>query len=115
VARTARPPRREARTAKPRAGKLAGDPVLRRYLDDKLALCWPPAQVSRRLTADFPEDPAMRVSVETIYTSLFVQAKGVLRPKLAGKLRTGRFLLLRVLLSGLLETRCMAGVWPDSV
>jgi IS30 family transposase len=79
-----------ARTARPRAGKLAADPVLRRYVEDKLALCWSPAQISRRLTAEFPDDLAMRVSPETIYTSLFVQAKGVLRPELTGNLRTRR-------------------------
>jgi IS30 family transposase len=79
-----------ARTARPRAGKLAADPVLRRYVEDKLALCWSPAQVNRRLKVEFPHDPGMRVSHETIYTSLFVQAKGVLRPELTGQLRTRR-------------------------
>jgi transposase, IS30 family len=79
-----------ARTARARAGKLAADPVLRRYVEDKLALCWSPAQISRRLVMDFPHDEAMRVSHETIYTSLFVQAKGVLRPELTGQLRTRR-------------------------
>jgi len=79
-----------ARTARPRAGKLAADPMLRRYVEDKLALCWSPAQISRRLVMEFPHDEAMRVSHETIYTSLFVQAKGVLRPELTAQLRTRR-------------------------
>src|SRR4051794_40150372 len=61
------------RTARPRAGKLADDPALRRYVEEKLALSWSPRQISRRLHADFPDDTAMRVSHETIYTSLFVQ------------------------------------------
>jgi IS30 family transposase len=64
--------------------------VLRRYVEDKLALCWSPAQINRRLVVEFPEDLRMRVSHETIYTSLFVQAKGVLRPELTGRLRTRR-------------------------
>ena len=56
------------RTARPQAG----DPALRRYVEDKLAVRWSPQQINRRLPIDFPDDPAMRVSHETIYTSLFV-------------------------------------------
>lgn len=79
-----------ARTSRARPGKLADDPVLRRYVEDKLALRWSPRQISRRLVTDFPGDPAMRVSHETIYTSLFVQSKAVLRTELTGQLRTRR-------------------------
>jgi transposase, IS30 family len=79
-----------ARTARPRAGKLAGDPMLRRYVEDKLTSCWSPRQISRRLIVDFPDDPVMRVSHETIYTSLFVQTKAILRGELTRHLRTGR-------------------------
>ena len=71
-----------ARTARPRAGKLADDPVLRSYVEDKLTCHWSPRQISERLRSEFPDDPMMRVSHETIYTSLFVQAKGVLRAEL---------------------------------
>jgi IS30 family transposase len=49
-----------------------------------------PRQISRHLERTYPYDPTMRVSHETIYTSLFVQAKGVLRPELTGQLRTRR-------------------------
>jgi IS30 family transposase len=69
-----------ARTARPRAGKLADHPALRAVVEDKLTLCWSPRQISRHLERTYPHDPTMRVSHETIYTSLFVQAKGVLRP-----------------------------------
>lgn len=78
------------RTSRSRPGKLADDPVLRRYVEDKLALSWSPRQISRRLEEDFPHDPAMRVSHETIYTSLFVQSKAVLRTELTDQLRTRR-------------------------
>ena len=78
------------RTSRARPGKLADDPVLRAYVEDKLALSWSPRQISRRLEADFPDDPSMRVSHETIYTSLFVQSKAVLRTELTGRLRTRR-------------------------
>jgi IS30 family transposase len=66
------------RTARPRAGKLADDPALRRYVEDKLGACWSPQQISRRLRIEFVDDEAMRVSHETIYTSLFVQTKAIL-------------------------------------
>ncbi len=79
-----------ARTARPRAGKLADLPVLRALVEDKLALCWSPWQISRHLKHAYPGDPRMRVSHETIYTSLFVQTKAVLRPELTAHLRTRR-------------------------
>jgi IS30 family transposase len=79
-----------ARTARPRAGKLAEQPVLRGYVEDKLTACWSPQQISRRLAAEFPDDASMRVSHETIYTSLFVQTKAVLRTELTANLRTRR-------------------------
>lgn len=78
------------RQARPRPGKLATSPVLRTYVEDKLRLCWSPQQISRRLELDFPSDIAMRVSHETIYTSVFVQAKAVLPGELTGQLRTRR-------------------------
>jgi IS30 family transposase len=68
------------RTARPRPGKLADDPTLRRYVEDKLRLRCSPQQISRRLIMDYPHDRSMRVSHETIYTSLFVQTKAALRP-----------------------------------
>jgi IS30 family transposase len=49
-----------------------------------------PEQVSNRLEKDFPDDPEMRVSHETIYQTLFVQARGELRTELKLALRSGR-------------------------
>lgn len=49
-----------------------------------------PEQIANRLRLDFPDDPEMRVSYETIYTSIYVQGRGALRKDLAGHLRTGR-------------------------
>jgi transposase, IS30 family len=79
-----------ARTARPRPGKLAEHPVLRGHVEDMLTLYWSPRQISRRLVVEFPDDPSMRVSHETIYTSLFVQSKAVLRTELTAHLRTRR-------------------------
>ena len=49
--------------------------VPRAVVEDGLRHRWSPQQISRRLVHDYPEDPTMRVPHETIYTSLFVQAK----------------------------------------
>jgi IS30 family transposase len=57
-------------------------------LTDKLS----PEQISHRLRLDFPDQPEMQVSHETIYQSLYVQGRGALRRELATCLRTGRAL-----------------------
>jgi IS30 family transposase len=49
-----------------------------------------PQQISARLRREFPDDPEMRISHETIYLSLYVQSRGELRRRLTAQLRTGR-------------------------
>lgn len=78
------------RARRPKASKLATNGPLRREVERKLEANWSPQQISRRLVADYPADLDMRVSHETIYRSLFVQARGALRKELAQCLRTGR-------------------------
>jgi IS30 family transposase len=56
----------------------------------RLEQLWSPQEIAQRLRLDFPDDPEMRVSHETIYQSLFVQGRGELRRELARCLRTGR-------------------------
>ena len=51
---------------------------------------WSPEEIARRLRIEFPDDPTMWVSHETIYQSLFVQGRGELRRELSRCLRTGR-------------------------
>ena len=75
---------RRPKPCKLRAGRLC-DEVASRLLE-----LWSPDEISRRLPLDFPEDPEMRVSHETIYQSLFVQGRGELRRELARCLRSGR-------------------------
>lgn len=73
-------PREQARRPKPcklNAGRLH-DEVARRLQE-----LWSPDEISKRLLLDFPDDPEMRVSHETIYQSLFVQGRGELRRELA--------------------------------
>jgi IS30 family transposase len=56
----------------------------------KLILDWSPEQISGWLKTQYPNDESLRVSHETIYRSLFIQARGVLKKELMGHLRTKR-------------------------
>lgn len=78
------------RRARPREPKLLADSELRTYVQGKLMRKWSPQQVSNRLAKDFPDDPRMRVSTETIYQAIYVHARGELRRELGRQLRRGR-------------------------
>jgi IS30 family transposase len=83
----------EERARRPKVAKLAADPVLRARVQHWLGgQQWSPRQISARLAIEFPDQPEMRVSHETIYQSLYVQGRGALRRELASCLRTGRAL-----------------------
>jgi transposase, IS30 family len=77
-------------TARPKPRKLDRLPGLRAAVEDGLAQCWSPQQISARLKVEHPDDPESQISHETIYQSLFVQGRGQLRRELAAHLRTGR-------------------------
>lgn len=72
---------------RPKPCKLALNKRLKQSVAEKLQLYWSPRQISGWLQRRFPDDPAMHVSHETIYRSLFVQARGVLKKELIGHLR----------------------------
>lgn len=78
------------RTRRPQACRLSSRPALRRAVAAKLARQWSPQQISGWLRATFPSDPDMQVSPETIYRSLFVQSRGVLKRHLLQHLRRQR-------------------------
>jgi IS30 family transposase len=78
------------RSRRPKRCKLATNIRLRTAVEAKLELDWSPEQVARWLVRSFPDEPEMRVSHETIYLSLFVQARGALRKQLAAHLRSER-------------------------
>ena len=78
------------RACRPKATKLATNRRLREMVETKLALDWSPAQIAQWLARAFRDEPEMRVSHETIYLSLFVEARGALRKDLTAHLRTGR-------------------------
>lgn len=82
--------RADAAKARPKTAKLAGNPRLREEVEARLKLNHSPEQISARLVIDFPDDPEMRVSPETIYQSLYVQGRGALKRELTKHLRTGR-------------------------
>ncbi len=78
------------RALRPKPAKLATIPALGVRVEELLVQRWSPQQISARLKLEFPDDPGMQVSHETIYQSLFVQARGALRKDLARCLRSGR-------------------------
>jgi len=77
---------------RPQACKLARDPALCRLVAAKLAEDWSPEQIAGWLKAEFPADQTMRVSHETIYLTLFIQARGALKRELAAHLRRKRYI-----------------------
>ena len=78
------------RARRPKTPKLASGTRLCRAVEAKLQKRWSPQQISRWLPWEYPKDPEMRVSHETIYMSLFVQGRGALRRELSTCLRQGR-------------------------
>jgi IS30 family transposase len=78
------------RAARPKQTKLSRWPGLRAMVEDKLELRWSPEQIAGWLRRRFPTGTVMHVSHETIYRSLFVQARGDLRHELTQHLRTRR-------------------------
>ncbi|GLF95252.1 IS30 family transposase [Streptomyces yaizuensis] len=80
---------RRARRSK--AAKLADLPVLRALVEEKLALSWSPEQISGWLRRCFPDVPAMRISHEAIYLSLYdPRRRQTINRKLTQRLRTAR-------------------------
>jgi transposase, IS30 family len=75
---------------RPKPTKLAGHPGLLGEVERRLIEHCSPEQIAARLKVEFPDDPSMRISHETIYQSLYVQARGELRRELAACLRSGR-------------------------
>jgi transposase, IS30 family len=78
------------RALRPKPCRLARNAELRWRVAQKLSLQWSPKQVSGWLKQQLPADPGMQVSHETIYRSLFIQTRGVLKKELMAHLRTAR-------------------------
>lgn len=78
------------RARRPKPCKLRTHKRLRNVVARKLCELLSPQQIAHWLRREFGDNPSMRVSHETIYKSLFVQARGALKQELTAHLRTGR-------------------------
>ena len=78
------------RARRPKPCKLACQPALCRKVSQKLQRKWSPQQIAGWLKREHPDDEGARVSHETIYRSLFIQARGVLKKELLAHLRATR-------------------------
>jgi len=78
------------RAHRPKPCKLAGNPMLRQIVARKLRCNWSPEQIAGWLKREYPGNESNQVSHETIYRSLFIQARGVLKKELQQYLRTQR-------------------------
>ena len=79
-----------ARARRPKQCRLAGNAALRYLVAGKLSAYWSPGQIAGWLKQEYPNEPGMRVSHETIYRTLFVQARGALKRELIAHLRKVR-------------------------
>jgi IS30 family transposase len=77
---------------RPKVCLLAIDQKLRTIVASKLSLDWSPEQISGWLKIRYPNNESMRVSHETIYRSLFIQARGALKKELIQHLRSKRLM-----------------------
>jgi IS30 family transposase len=84
----------ENQARRPKVAKLAADPVLRAWVQQKLEEKWSPQEIASVLRMDRhpeePDKPAGSVCAETIYQAIYIQARGGLKRELAAHLRTRR-------------------------
>jgi len=78
------------RARRPQSCKLADNRALARIVAEKLKLQWSPRQIAGWLKRTYPDDETYQVSHETIYRTLFIQARGALKKELLGHLRRTR-------------------------
>jgi len=78
------------RARRPKICKLAGNRMLAHIVANKLQVQWSPEQIAGWLQRTYPGDGTYQVSHETIYRSLFIQARGALKKELLEHLRRTR-------------------------
>lgn len=78
------------RARRPKPCKLVQHPMLARIVAARLKMSWSPRQIDGWLKRQYPEDENRQVSHETIYRSLFIQARGALKKELQQHLRSQR-------------------------
>ena len=79
-----------SRRQRPKTRKLLTQPALTAFVQEGLDNRWSPEQISHKLVEEFPDSQEMRVSPETIYQALYLQARGGLKKEIQSALRTGR-------------------------
>jgi len=79
-----------ARACRPKGCRLAASPRLCAVVTAKLREQWSPEQIAAWLRRTYPDDPMMQVSHETIYRTLYIQARGTLKHELTAHLRRRR-------------------------
>ncbi len=80
------------RAARPKPCRLATHPQLCQVVGAKLRADWSPQQIAAWLVTTYPDEPAMHVSHETIYRTLYVQTRGALKQELTAHLRRRRLM-----------------------
>jgi len=75
------------RAERPKPCRLAREPKLRALVAAKLGRDWSPEQIAGWLKREYPQDARMHISHETIYRTLYVQARGALKKELLAHLR----------------------------
>jgi IS30 family transposase len=80
----------QQRQRRPKQRKLAGNARLREWVQARLDVQDSPEQIAGRLRVEFPDDPQMRLSAETIYQAIYLRSVGQLRRELRSHLRSGR-------------------------
>ena len=80
----------DAHVKRPKSRKLDTNPALLAEVLRRLEQRHSPEQIAGRLREDFPDDPEMWVSHETIYQAMYVQPRGELARQVKTALRTGR-------------------------
>lgn len=79
-----------AQARRPKRCRLAGSPRLCAVVTGKLREQWSPEQIAAWLRRTYPNEPTMQVSHETIYRTLYIQARGALKQELTAHLRRRR-------------------------
>jgi IS30 family transposase len=78
------------RARRPKVCKLARSPSIAQTVAGKLRLQWSPEQIAGWLKREYPDDTSNHVSHETIYRTLYIQARGALKKELLEHLRRSR-------------------------
>jgi transposase, IS30 family len=103
----------QARRRRPGRGKIRHDPVLARFVQERLDRRWSPAQISRALRGEFPDQPGRQLSTEAIYQAIYRGGSELRRPQRATLLRSGRRYRRRRLAAGLRPRRLVSMVSID--